>query len=158
MSREARLRFYVDADLLGLARLLVSLRPDITYPGDPGGDGVDGRVRPPCPVSAPNVRDVDWLPVVAQRGWLILTKDLRISRLPEERRAVRQNGARMVVISSGDREKLRKWGQLEILFTHWRRIEPLVELPGPYIYRATRTSFTKLDVGTGRPFRPPPSA
>jgi hypothetical protein len=151
VSRNARLRYYVDADLLGLAHLLVSLRADTTYPGDAGGTGIDGRARPACPVSAPSARDVDWLPVVAARGWVILTKDLRISRLPEERRAVRENAARMVVISSGDREKLRKWGQLEILFTQWRRIEGLAEIPGPWIYRATRGSFTRLDLQSGRP-------
>lgn len=41
------IRFYLDADLLGLAKLLVSVRADVTYPGDPGGVGVDGVTRPP---------------------------------------------------------------------------------------------------------------
>jgi hypothetical protein len=35
--REAEIRFYVDADLLGLAKILVAVRADVTYPGDPGG-------------------------------------------------------------------------------------------------------------------------
>lgn len=33
----AVVRFYVDADVLGLAKVLVQLRNDVTYPGDPGG-------------------------------------------------------------------------------------------------------------------------
>jgi hypothetical protein len=29
-------RFYFDADVLGLAKVMVMLRSDMTYPGDPG--------------------------------------------------------------------------------------------------------------------------
>lgn len=31
--RPAEVRFYVDQDLLGLAKLLVQVRTDVTYPG-----------------------------------------------------------------------------------------------------------------------------
>jgi hypothetical protein len=34
--RAAQVRFYVDADILGLGKILGSLRNDVTYPGDPG--------------------------------------------------------------------------------------------------------------------------
>jgi hypothetical protein len=34
--KPAQVRFYVDADILGLGRILAGLRPDVTYPGDPG--------------------------------------------------------------------------------------------------------------------------
>jgi hypothetical protein len=40
--RPARVHYYVDADLLGVAKVLVQLRGDVTYPGDPGGP-VKGR-------------------------------------------------------------------------------------------------------------------
>ena len=33
--RAAQVRVYVDADLLGLAKILGALRNDATYPGDP---------------------------------------------------------------------------------------------------------------------------
>jgi hypothetical protein len=36
-AKPAAVRFYLDADILGLAKVLVTLRPDMTYPGDPGG-------------------------------------------------------------------------------------------------------------------------
>lgn len=35
--RTAQVRYYVDADLLGLAKILVTIRSDVTYPSDPGG-------------------------------------------------------------------------------------------------------------------------
>jgi hypothetical protein len=34
--RAAQVRIYVDADILGLGKILGSLRVDVTYPGDPG--------------------------------------------------------------------------------------------------------------------------
>jgi hypothetical protein len=34
--KAADVRFYVDADILGLGKLLAGLRADVTYPGDPG--------------------------------------------------------------------------------------------------------------------------
>jgi hypothetical protein len=37
-AKPAIVRFYVDADVLGLAKILVQVRSDVTYPGDPGGD------------------------------------------------------------------------------------------------------------------------
>ncbi len=61
------IRYDIDADLLGLARLLVSVRADLTYPGDTGGKGIDGRTRGPCPISTDS-KDADWIPEVARRG------------------------------------------------------------------------------------------
>lgn len=49
-------RFYVDADTLGLAHVMVALRWDVTYPGDPGGT-VKRHPRPPCPITATDVDD-----------------------------------------------------------------------------------------------------
>jgi len=43
--RPALVHYYVDADLLGVAKILVQLRGDVTYPGDPGGPVKGGRVR-----------------------------------------------------------------------------------------------------------------
>lgn len=36
MVQPAEIRFYFDADVLGLAKVVVRFRPDVTYPGDPG--------------------------------------------------------------------------------------------------------------------------
>lgn len=40
-ARPARVRHYIDADLLGLPKTLVQVLTDVTYPGDPG-DPVKG--------------------------------------------------------------------------------------------------------------------
>jgi hypothetical protein len=36
-GKPAVVRFYFDADVLGLAKVLVQVRAEVTYPGDPGG-------------------------------------------------------------------------------------------------------------------------
>src|SRR4051812_23148130 len=110
------LRYYVDADCLGLAKVLAQIRVDVTYPGEPGGMGRDRKLRPPCPVTSTDVRDVDWIPIVAAEGWLIITRDSRIRRRPLELAAVVDHGARMVALSA--RQPLRTFDELELLLRH----------------------------------------
>jgi hypothetical protein len=50
--RAAQVRIYVDADLLGLGKILAVLRNDMTYPGDPGAV-IHKRQRAPCPITSP---------------------------------------------------------------------------------------------------------
>lgn len=134
-------RYYVDADLLGLAHVLAALRPDLTYPGDPGGT-VKKRTRPPCPVTSPGVADREWLPVVGQQGWAALARDRRIERRPAERTAVIAHGVKLFAITSP--EQLDKWRRLEIVMSRWRDIEELAGQSGPFIYRVTRTTVSPL--------------
>jgi hypothetical protein len=64
--RAAQVRIYVDADLLGLGKILASLRNDVTYPSDPGAL-IHKRQRPACPITSADVLDTDWIPEVAAR-------------------------------------------------------------------------------------------
>lgn len=142
---EADIRFYIDADLLGLAKILVQVRWDVTYPGDPGGK-LYRRVRPPCPIASPDVLDRDWLPLVAAKGWLIITRDRRIQEHRAEISAVRDHKARLITLSSAD--ATNKFAQLEIVMCQWREIDKHVSEPGPFIYRATRTRLSEVEIGT----------
>jgi hypothetical protein len=45
-------RFYLDADVLGLAKLICQEPSDCTYPGDPGAV-IRKRRREACPVTSP---------------------------------------------------------------------------------------------------------
>lgn len=139
--REVAVRYYIDADTLGLAHILASIRPDVTYPGDAGGV-IRKRHRPPCPITSTDVPDDEWIPVVADRGWTIITRDQRIERRPAERAAVIANSARVVAITSN--EKLTVWHQLEIAMSRWRDIEQVTETGGPSIHAITRTSIRRL--------------
>jgi PIN like domain len=84
--KQATVRFYFDADVLGLAHVIAGLRPDATYPGDPGGV-VHKQLRPPCPIDSPSVKDPIWIPRVAELGWLIITRDARIQEHPGPRQS-----------------------------------------------------------------------
>ena len=139
--RPAQVRFYVDADVLGLGKLLAGLREDVTYPGDKGAL-IHRRQRPPCPIADPATQDTNWIPEVARRGWLIVTRDSRIAENRNEIAAVREHSAKMVALNQQDART--KWGQLEVFMTQWRRIEALVTEPGPFIWRTSRTAMTRI--------------
>ena len=140
-GRPATVRFYFDADVLGLAKVVASIRPDVTYPGDPGGE-VRKRIRPPCVITDPATEDLEWIPRVTREGWSIISRDRHIEAYPAERDAVIAHSAKMFTIASN--EKLDLWHQLEILMTRWRDIERLSEEPGPFIYELYRTTVTRL--------------
>jgi hypothetical protein len=141
--RPATIQFYLDADVLGLAKLLVQVRNDVTFPGDPGGGVVHRRQRPACPINDTNTPDTVWIPEVASRGWLIITRDSNIGVNRAEIAAVRDSGARMVALAG--KEATGTWQQLEVLMNRWRSIEALRDEPGPFIYAATRTQLRRVD-------------
>jgi len=142
--RPAIVKYYVDADILGLAHVLVTVRGDeVTYPGDPGGT-FHKRERCPCPISDPGTPDTVWVPEVATREWLIISRDHNIAENVAELQAVRDSGARMVALAGEDAGNT--WGQLEVVMRRWRQIEELREQAGPFIYRASRTVWRPVDL------------
>jgi hypothetical protein len=59
--KPAAVRFYVDADVLGLAEILAKLRYDVTYPGDPGAV-IHKHQRPACDID-PSTLDATGCPL-----------------------------------------------------------------------------------------------
>jgi hypothetical protein len=107
-NRPAQVRFYFDADVLGVAKVVASLRSDVTYPGDPGRE-INKRVRPPCVITDRAEKDRVWIPKVAEMGWLIITRDSRIQDHRAEISAVRDYGAKMIALTGKDART--KWEQ-----------------------------------------------
>jgi hypothetical protein len=142
-AKPADVRFYVDADVLGLAKILVQVRPDVTYPGDPGGV-LHKRRRPPCPVTSAGVLDPVWIPQVAAHNWLIITRDANIAGNRAEIAAVRESGARMVALAGKD--AIGTWSQLEVIMSQWRAVEALLDRPGSFICSVSRTSMRAVDL------------
>lgn len=136
--KPARVQYYIDADLVGLAKILVQVRPDVTYPGDPGGLTRNKRTRPPCTIKEPGTLDEIWIPETARQGWLIITRDRHIQDHRAEIDAVREHAARMVNLAGDD--AVNAFAQLEVVMCQWRRIEALLDDQGPFIYLATRTT------------------
>lgn len=88
------------------------------------------------------VIDKVWIPEIAARQWLIITRDSRIRKHRAEVEAVTRHGARMVTLSG--HEAVNRWDQLEVLMCQWRRIEALADRPGPFIERATRSGLSSV--------------
>ena len=141
--KPAVVRFYFDADIRGVAMLLAQIRPDLTYPGDPGGV-VHKRERPACPIVRPETDDDIWIPEVTSLGWIIVTRDAQIREHRAEIAAVRDAGARMIVLAGADAGST--WEQLGIVIRQWTAIERLLEEEGPFIRLASRTRLSPLSL------------
>ena len=139
--KPAAVRFYVDADILGLAKVLASVRSDVTYPTFEGGK-MFGRLRPPCPITSTETDDTIWIPETARNGWLILTRDSAIQERRAEINAVRESGAKMVALVGKD--AVTTWDQLETVMRRWERLESLLDQPGPFIYALGKSSWRKV--------------
>lgn len=145
MSRvkAADVRFYFDADIRGLGILLSGIRPDVTYPGDPGGE-IHKRFRPPCVVKDVSTPDDVWIPQVTKESWLIVTRDRHIRSRPRELAAVRAYGARMVALTAA--EATSTFHQLEVVMCRWRDILRCLDQTGPFVYTATRSTFERISI------------
>jgi hypothetical protein len=141
--KPAAVHYYFDADILGIAKIFAAIRPDVTFPGDPGAL-VHKRIRPPCPIANVETDDDVWIPIVTAEKWLIVTRDAHIRDHKAEIEAVRKASARMVVLSGLN--ATATWDQLEVLMRRWRGIERLLDKGGPFIYLATLTTLTELPV------------
>lgn len=96
----------------------------------------------------PRVADVDWIPEVTARGWVILTKDKQIRRSPVEVAALRRAKACCVCLSS---KNMRGDEQAACLVDHWKTIDSLVASKrAPLIVMVTRVAVQWLDGDTWR--------
>ena len=141
LSTTDPVRFYFDADILGIARIMAEVRADVTYPGDSGGT-VRRKTRSPCPIESPTTKDEIWIPIVADKGWSIMTRDIQISRKRAQIEAVKRNKAKLFTIMTTG--KLNNWDQLEVVVTRWRDIEKIAAGEGPFIYALYRTSMRQI--------------
>ena len=137
-------RWYIDADTLGLAHVLIRARHDVTFPGDDGTRHSARWTLPPCPIQQTSARDTEWIPQVAAAGMAIISRDAAISRRRVEKDAVLAAGAQMFAIT--DPGQLRVWDPLEIVMHRWRDMERLRERSGPYIFAVSRTRLTEIDL------------
>ncbi|WP_419918492.1 hypothetical protein [Candidatus Poriferisocius sp.] len=139
--KPAIVRYYFDTDILGLAKVIAALRPDVTYPGAPE-QVVKNRLRPACEITSTDIADRIWIPMVAAAGMVAITRDSKITRHPSERATVMDSNARLFALHPD--QAVTVWSQLELLMRQWRKIEYLVEQPGPYIYKISRSRVRQM--------------
>lgn len=71
---------------------------------------------------APEAPDVEWLPAVSQKGWVVLTKDSNIGRNPLELIAIARANAKVFILVSGN---LNRQQMAEILVVALDRLQKL---------------------------------
>ena len=93
----------------------------------------------------PDSRDDQWLPVVGQRGWIVLTKDKNIRYRSAELLAVVKGNARVYTLVSGNMTAL----QMADVFTKAvHHIEKSVRIyKPPYIAKIFSSGSVKIWVG-----------
>jgi hypothetical protein len=86
--------------------------------------------------------DVDWLPEVGQRGWVLITKDKNIRKRPLELLALTSSGVRAFVLTSGGlkgEDQRRVFGDALP-----RMLRILRRQPAPFIARVTADSDVEI--------------
>lgn len=111
--------YFTDENTLGLGKLLCRAgRDDVVYPGH--------EDLPEVPVGTP---DLDWMPVIARRNLIVVTRDRRIRTRPAELRAYWEHGIRSVWI--GAKQDLGPRQQVELFLQHEERLQRVITKRGP---------------------------
>lgn len=82
--------------------------------------------------------DIDWLPAVGERRWVLLTKDKDIRRRPLEIEAILNARVRAFVLTATE---LRREEQAQIFLKAMSKIQRICRRPGPFIYNITRMGY-----------------
>lgn len=114
--------FFTDENALGLGKLLIREgRLDVVHPGHPD--------LPEVPLGS---LDLDWMPVVATRDLVVVTRDRHIRTRPAELRRHLELGLRSVWI--GAKQDLAPRDQVALFLRHEARLrrEMVKRGPGPW--------------------------
>lgn len=102
--------YFTDENLLGFGKLLRRRgRDDVFFPGLPE--------LPEIPLGTP---DLKWMPLVAAKGLVVITRDKHIRSRPAELRAYLEHGIRSVWM--GAKQDLGPIAQVELFLTHEARL------------------------------------
>ena len=123
------LRFFIDESMMSIGKALRAVRTDVLFPGHPG-----------CPNIQPGAKDVDWLPIVGQSGWIVIMRDKRIRRRPVELQRLIDNGVRAFCLTGAGNQS--SWQMLQLIVRSWDRIETAAANPGPFILAVTSTGVS----------------
>ena len=90
--------------------------------------------------------DLDWMPVVADRGLIVLTRDKHIRTRPAELRAYREHGIRSVWI--GAKQDLGPRDQFDLFIRHESRLQREITKrgAGPWALAMTPSGVRPLNL------------
>jgi hypothetical protein len=128
--------YFTDENALGLGKLLERTgRADVLYPGRPG--------LPEVPLGTP---DQEWMPEIARRELVVLTRDRRIRTRPAELRVYLDHGIRSVWL--GAKQDLSPHDQVALFLKHEARLrrEIIKRGAGPWALAMSPTGIRPLVV------------
>lgn len=114
------IRFVFDEDSRGFGLWISRLRHDMTCVGS----------EPVTELLPLGTLDPEWIPTVAQRGWVAITKNSHIRTQPEESKLAIEHGL-VVACLIEPRRHANRWDFAQSLFRHWDAVEDLASKPGP---------------------------
>lgn len=132
--------YFTDEACLGLGKLLLREgRSDVLHPGHPD--------LPEVPLGS---KDLEWMPVIARRGLVVVTRDRRIRTRPAELAAYLELGIRSVWI--GAKRDLAPRDQLELFLRHEHRLKLEITKrgDGPWALALTANHLRPLHVKDDR--------
>lgn len=110
--------YFIDRDLgRGVPRALQQVRDDVIY--------LEQRYAHDTP-------DEEWLSQAGREGWIVITRNRKISTNPAQQRAVRDHGVRCFCLVQ--KRPLTKWQMLTRLVRSWDAMEAAVDTrPAPFM-------------------------
>ena len=124
-------RIFIDASLIGVARVLESHHHGIVYPGHPEW---------PYSQEAP---DEVWLRYVGERGWCAILRDKRIRYRSPQQAALEEYKVRVVVIATS--QNLSIEGNVTLLLEYWDQIRESLDGPPSYLHLTQTGLKTMLE-------------
>lgn len=130
------LRFYVDESALGLGEALTVAHKDTVHAGHP-------LLPATCRLGAD---DVEWIPEVASRRFVVFLRDKRVRTRPVEIATLRAAGLRVFWLAG--KQDLSTWGYLTRVVNHWDMIERAVGSrgAGPWAFLINSASVDELRI------------
>lgn len=130
-------RFYVDETSMGVGKALYLLRRDVIYPGH--------RDLPEVP---PGTRDIDWMPVIAARDLVVISRDARIRQRPAELELFRTHGLRTFWIAGRSDPPNSNWVFMVRIVKAWDAMERIIKErgPGPWAYALSETTISEVAI------------
>jgi hypothetical protein len=134
--------YVVDENLLRLGNGIVAVRRDTAR-----------FSRPPVrELLYAGILDPDWIPVVGDRGWVVITSDKRLRTRPAEASLPITHKLKAVHLH-GDIGTRPAWEQLVRLTTRWEAVSRQAAIEGPWWLSLRRDRAVVLPYEPGAPER-----
>lgn len=99
---------------------------------------------------SPDTPDVDWIPEIGARGWVVISCDERICSHPPERKAMAASGLKVIFMPARFTD-MGRFEQAKWLINNWQKIEACAAIlrPGVQVRFSKDGSHHQLSIPSG---------